>query len=153
MHIAYLAVSAVIVGATAWVLIASMRKPIEIDEMVNQVEATLANRLYPFMELKHHNWEDDDLWWAIGGTKGVHEMRGIAGLWMMIAIVLRHKYPKEAKEMFCSALYLWILTWSCLWENQIKRFAPLPRVRARSCARLYCDISATLEVVMSDLRI
>ena len=149
-------ISCVLVLAIVWILLTVFRKPKPIEELLNEVELNLAARLYPFIELRGpaRFMDDDELWKAIGGINGIFLIHKESRVFVSLAIKIAKAYPEDAKnfaeEILCSAVYLRLTTWACLVEFMLRRIMPrLPRIQARSAAKLYCDIAMTIETVLS----
>lgn len=156
MKFPYVAVSLVLIATLGWAAYIVLRRRRSIPQLVEQLEISRADRLYPFVEGYDYSasWNDNALWAAIGGTGGIWEMRRDCGILMTIARNVKKTTPaceEIAQNMFVKAFYLRsVMTWLCVAESLvIIRLPSFPRIHARSYARLYCDMAASLDTVLS----
>lgn len=115
---------------------------------------TLTDQLYPFMGGEGYPPipEYSDLWKAIGGAAGILHMNAIA---MRIYAVsgrlgrIKPAFTREpASDLFWNAIRLFFSTCRCLAEAAIiPQNGSLPRPVALRCARIYCEMATTVDVL------
>jgi hypothetical protein len=156
MTFPYVVVTAAASVASVWIARTVVRRECSIPELIAQLESSRADRLYPFVEGKDFasGWDDDALWAAIGGMDGIWKMRHDSGILITVSRYIKQTdetCEEAATELFLKACYLqWLMSVLCVVEEMAKIHIPsIPRIQARSCARLYCDLMASLDTVMS----
>jgi len=124
-----------------------------IGELTRQLDLSWADKLFPFVEGGDldHAWDDDKFWQAIGGPRGLNEMSRSARIFTAIGIELGKHQPElkpEADYLRMMARYLhWQILAAEIEDRRIRSNPQVPRVQARTCARLYCDLSSTLDTI------
>lgn len=151
----YAVAAAAVIACAAWLYKVTRRKPRNAEELINPV-SQLARNLYPFIEPRDDSkdWSDESLWKIMGGVSGLREMHRDAGTLMTLVLQISEDSAGQlgvtCDEIVCECIYLRLQTWGALAENAAKRTIPcLPRIQARSCARLYCDIASSFDVLLS----
>ena len=151
----YVAVALISIVAIVWIARMTSRRRRTIPQLVSQVEWSRSDRLYPFVAGYNlsSSWDDDALWAAIGGREGLWKIRQECGLLMTIAQHVKNEEPaciQLSQDIFIKAFYLrGIMTWLCLAEEFARMNIPsIPRIHARSYARLYCDMAGSLHTVL-----
>ena len=149
----YLVALAVLGTCVLWIVYFVLRRPRPIAQLVEKVRTSRCTQLFPFVEGcdLDRQWDDDALWAALGGASGLWSMFRECGSLIAIAQAL-NAYPQcrdSAEEILSKTFYLYAEVLMCLFENRMRKALPwTPRLQARSCARLYCDIATSLEAVL-----
>jgi hypothetical protein len=144
-------ISAVAVSAV-W-LTARFSTHATVGELTGQIDLARADRLFPFVEGTDldHAWDDDKFWQAIGGPRGLDEMSQAARIFTAISLELGKHQPElkpEANYLRMMARYLhWQIVAAVIEDRRIRSNPQVPRVQARTCARLYCDMASTLDTI------
>lgn len=149
------AVSAVAICST-WVVRVFLHRRVPLHELYESIEATRAVRLYPFVEvgIGFVDHDDNQLWRAMGHFSGLRNIFWEAGILFSVGLALAVECPLEAKdacrEIIWSSIYLRIMALACILEALTIQMIPaLPRIQARSVARLYCNIATGIDVLIS----
>jgi len=140
--------------ASVWVARSTYQDHGTADQLENTVDTRQADPLYRFVEARDFtgSWDDDELWKALGGVDGIRRMREDSKRARRLARQVKQTSDCQelSKEVELKAFYLSVMTRVCQVEHALKtRIPSLPRIQARSCARLYCDLMASLETVTS----
>lgn len=139
--------------AIFWISYRFLEEPKSIAELITRIDLSRADRLFPFVEGRdvEHAWDDDLFMAGLGGLRGLDEMSSECLTVTAIATELRKHHPgfkTDAGDLRRLAKYLqWQIFAALLEDKRIRRQPALPRIQARSCARLYCDLATTLEIV------
>lgn len=147
--------SALIVGSLAWIATVQVRKSEGIEQLAQRINPAFADRLYPFVEhTGPSKYNDEDaLWRAIGGVRGVWEIHKQAGMIATLAIRLAKQNTAAqtiAEEILVASFCLRLITPICLLEAYAHRYAPKwPRIEAWAFARLYCDLKLSLDAALT----
>lgn len=115
----------------------------------------LCDRLLPFTgstassDFEHR----DAIWNAMGRSRGIWTLFWAAGAISTIACGIARRHPEAAtaaEEVFLASLALRFICALALSEAVICSLTPsFPRALTWTLARLYCDISLTLEAAQS----
>ena len=131
----------------------ALTRPASLLEKIAKIDHSFNTRLYPFVE--HQSlaaWNDEDLWKAIDGFRGLGHMLMQARLLSGILFEIRKGSPgeflDEKRRVHSAVRHLnWELL-KCAGEATIRCLRPgLPRQHAHACAKFYCHIAADLGVV------
>jgi hypothetical protein len=151
----YLVAASISTASIGRIAYNASRRRRTISQLVSKLELSRSNRLYPFVEGVNSSvsWDDDALWQAIGGREGIWKIHRECGFLMEISRNAKEIEPgccTLAQDIFIKAFYLrGIMTWLALAEDFGHRSIPsIPRIHARSYARLYCDIASSLDTVL-----
>lgn len=135
-----------------WFISRAFRKPRNISDLRKRIDVNRADNLFPFLDTMAFNRDDEGLWSAMGQLPGLCKMCRDAGLVLSLAARIRETEPdceKAAHSILCQAIYLRGAALLCLLEAYLHHYMPIPRLMARCCAYLYCDIAVNLEIVLS----
>lgn len=153
----YVGFASMVVVAVVWMVTTRFRARIPLFELFDSIEAILPQRLYPFVEVGRGFVEhsDSQLWSALGGFRGLRRIHWQAGVLLSVGIALRRQCdpPSVAacNEIIWASLYLRFMVWACMLESLSVQLVPaIPRIQARSVARLYCNVVTGIEVLIPD---
>ena len=145
-----------VASSLLWTVAQSLRRPRSVDDLVKQIEKSLAGRLHPFVAVQDYSaaFNDKYLLQAIGGTRGILQIYREAGILASVAIRIGKQHPEDARQdaqrLFYTSVYLRVTVAACLVEAALAIPAPwLPRIQARGCARLYCEIAESIDAMLS----
>jgi hypothetical protein len=133
------------------------RRPKKMADLVLKLDTSMVGRLFPFVDpidplVLDSKWYGEAVWAALGGARGLLRLRKGCSVAISMARLLEDQqgFAAEAAEFRSLA---WSLNWEilgALLENLKCQLHPAERrIQGRNCAVLYCEIAATLEVVLS----
>lgn len=125
------------------------------EQLKRDTHPEIAARLLPFTATPENprHYEKEELWKAIGGTKGLRQIRKAAGAIALIARDIAESKPAArtaAEEIFSTALCVRGAALLCIAEAAVVAMAPsVPRILAWTIAHHYVGLSCALEGIES----